>query len=102
MTLNFGGQHNELWCDGGEVNFISKMIKESKQYKNNCLWFTTLVSKKDNLEVIYKALKKQHPKEIETIEMTQGQKQTRFVAWTFHAKVEQKQWFINKEKQNEQ
>lgn len=102
VSLNFGGQHNELWCDGGEVEFISKMINESIKYKKNCLWFTTLVSKKDNLEAIYKELEKHKPKQIETIDMIQGQKQTRFVAWTFHTKVEQQQWFKNKEKQNEQ
>ncbi|BFU77656.1 23S rRNA (adenine(1618)-N(6))-methyltransferase RlmF [Arcobacter sp. 15-2] len=98
VSLNFGGQHNELWCEGGEVSFISKMINESKSYKDNCLWFTSLVSKKENLEAIYKELKKQNPEQIETIEMTQGQKQTRFVAWTYYTKEEQKNWFENKEK----
>ena len=102
LSLNFGGQHNELWCDGGEVEFISKMIKESAQYQKNCLWFTTLVSRKENLAIIYKELEKQNPQQIETIDMIQGQKQTRFVAWTFHTKEEQQQWFKNKEKQNEQ
>lgn len=98
VSLNFGGQHNELWCEGGEVEFISKMIHESKSYKDNCLWFTSLVSKKENLEAIYKELKKQQPKQVKTIEMTQGQKQTRFVAWTYYTKEEQKNWFENKEK----
>jgi len=101
VSLNFGGQHNELWCEGGEIEFISKMINESKKYEKNCLWFTTLVSKKDNLEALYKELKKQNPKQIETIEMVQGHKQTRFIAWTFHTKNEQQQWFKNKEKHNE-
>lgn len=101
-SLNFGGQHNELWCEGGEVEFIYKMIVESQKYKKNCLWFSTLVSKKENLDTIYKELNKQNPKQIETIEMIQGQKQTRFVAWTYYAKEEQKQWFKNKEKKNEQ
>jgi len=101
VSLNFGGQHNELWCEGGEIEFISKMINESKKYEKNCLWFTTLVSKKDNLEALYKELKKQNPKQIETIEMVQGHKQTRFIAWTFHTKNEQQQWFKNKEKYNE-
>ena len=27
--LNFGGQNNELWCDGGEISFITRMINES-------------------------------------------------------------------------
>ncbi|MGB3750816.1 MAG: 23S rRNA (adenine(1618)-N(6))-methyltransferase RlmF [Arcobacteraceae bacterium] len=102
VTLNFGGQHNELWCDGGEVAFISQMIQESVEYQKNCLWFTTLVSKKENLEMIYKELEMINPKQIETIEMIQGHKQTRFVAWTFHTEKEQKDWFENKEKTNEQ
>ena len=101
ISLNFAGQHNELWCKGGEVEFISKMINESFKYKNNCLWFTTLVSKKENLDTIYNELKKQNPEQIEIIEMRQGQKQTRFIAWTFFTKEEQKNWYINKENNNE-
>jgi len=96
ISLNFGGQHNELWYDGGEVEFIGKMIDESVNYKKNCLWFTSLVSKKDNLEALYKILEKQKPNQIKTIEMMQGQKQTRFIAWTFQSKEEQKNWFKNK------
>lgn len=91
-TLNFGGQSNELWCDGGELTFIQKMIKQSVSFKNNCFWFTTLVSKKENLENIYKSLKKVKPFEVETIEMIQGNKISRIVAWTFLNKKEQEIW----------
>lgn len=94
--LNFGGKSNELWCDGGELSFISNMINESAEFKENCLWFSTLVSKKDNLDEIYKRLKKVKPFKIHTIEMKQGQKITRVVAWTFHTKKMQEQWFLNK------
>ncbi len=83
-TLNFAGQSNELWCDGGELAFIKKMITESEKFKNNSLWFTTLVSKKENLKEIYRALKKVDALEVKTIEMKQGQKLTRFVAWSFN------------------
>ena len=31
-ALNFSGRSNELWCDGGEVAFIGKMIDESKAF----------------------------------------------------------------------
>jgi len=34
------------------------MIYESVKYPLQCLWFTTLVSKKDNLKSIYKTLNK--------------------------------------------
>ncbi len=91
-SLNFAGNANELWCEGGEVAFIKKMIKESAKYANQCFYFSTLVSKKENLKVIYKALKAVNPVEIKTIEMKQGQKISRFVAWTFLSKVAQIQW----------
>ncbi len=93
VQLNFGGQHNELWCVGGEVEFISKMIKESIVYKKNCLWFTTLVSKKESLPHIYSKLKEYNPTQIKTINMEQGNKITRFIAWSFLSKQEQNSWY---------
>jgi len=90
--LNFGGKHNELWCPGGEAEFINKMIKESASFKNNCLWFTTLVSKKENLSGIYGELKRVKVTEVKTVEMAQGQKTSRFVAWTFISKLSRNEW----------
>ena len=72
------------------------MIKESFEFKNNSLWFTTLVSKKENLPFIYKALEDIKVVEIKTIDMSQGQKITRIVACTFFDKQEQKNWFKNR------
>ena len=82
-ALNFGGKNNELWCKGGEVTFIKNMIKESSKFQKNVYWFTTLVSKKENLPAIYKALEEIKAVEIKTINMSQGQKITRVIAWTF-------------------
>ena len=82
-VLNFGGQGNELWCEGGEIQFIQTMIRESALYKKNCGWFTTLVSKKESLNAIYKALKNVAVKEVRTIEMQHGNKTSRVVAWRF-------------------
>ena len=95
-ALNFGGKNNELWCKGGEITFIKNMIKESLAFKNNSLWFTTLVSRKENLPFIYKALEDIKAVEIKTIDMSQGQKITRIVVWTFLNKEEQKSWFRNR------
>ncbi len=91
-TLNFGGQANELWCPGGEVTFIKKMIRQSVVQGNKVFWFTTLVSKKENLPSIYKALKLLNPVDVQTIEMKQGQKVTRVVVWTFLTKEMQQKW----------
>ncbi len=91
-VLNFGGQNAELWCKGGELGFITQMIYESVKYPMQCLWFTTLVSKKDNLKNIYKLLNKVGAVEIKTIDMAQGQKISRIIAWTFLSEAQQKNW----------
>ena len=91
-ALNFGGKHNELWCEGGEVAFIKKMIKESFEFSKNCLWFTTLVSRKENLDFIYDALEDIEVMEYKTIDMAHGQKISRVIAWTFLSKEEQKEF----------
>ena len=91
-ALNFGGKNNELWCEGGEVAFIKKMIKESKEFSKNCLWFTTLVSRKENLDFIYDALEDIDVLEYKTINMAHGQKISRVLAWTFLTQDEQKAW----------
>lgn len=94
-VLNFGGQHMELWCQGGESTFISNMIKESANYKTQCLWFTTLVSKKESLPVIRKHLKAVEAIETKIVPMAQGQKISRFVAWTYFNKAERQQFLAN-------
>lgn len=94
-VLNFGGQHMELWCQGGESTFISNMIKESANYKTQCLWFTTLVSKKESLPVIRKHLKAVKAIETKIVPMAQGQKISRFVAWTYFNKAERQQLLAN-------
>ncbi len=82
-SLNFGGQKAELWCEGGEESFVKKMINESAMIPNQCVWFTSLISKKEHLPSIYRALKNVKALEVRTIVMAQGQKTSRIVAWTF-------------------
>ncbi len=83
VTLNFGGQKAELWCKGGEQKFLSDMIRESKGYADQCIWFTSLISKKENLKPCYDALRKVGAITVKTIPMSQGNKITRILAWTF-------------------
>ncbi|MBW3694942.1 23S rRNA (adenine(1618)-N(6))-methyltransferase RlmF [Vibrio sp. T187] len=91
-TLNFGGQKAELWCDGGEAAFVSKMAKESKAFSTQVLWFTTLLSKKENVPTLRQSLEKLGAKQIKVVEMSQGQKISRFVAWSFMDKAERASW----------
>lgn len=93
-NLNFGGQHSELWCEGGEMTFIKKMISESVQFSAQVLWFTSLVSRKDHLHQLTTLLKNIHVLEFKIIEMAQGQKISRILAWTFIPKENRKNWFL--------
>ena len=92
-VLNFGGQNNELWCEGGEKKFIHAMIRQSKSFSSQCLWFTTQVAKQATLKSIYAALDSIGAAEVKTIEMGQGNKKSRIVAWTFLNKDQQSNWF---------
>lgn len=80
--LNFGGQSNELWCEGGEVQFILNMITESELFKSQIDLFTSLVSQKAHVPILVKTLK---IRKIEHAihEMSQGNKVSRFLSWRF-------------------
>lgn len=82
-TLNFGGQEQELWCAGGEAQFLNNMILQSKDFANSIGWFTSLVSKEAHLKTAYKTLNKAGIKTVKTIPMGQGNKKSRILAWTF-------------------
>lgn len=91
-VLNFGGQNNELWCEGGEKKFICDMIRQSKQFATSCFLFSTLVAKQVHLKIIYAELKKVCAIDVKTILMGQGNKTSRIVAWTFLSEEERKEW----------
>ena len=90
--LNFGGQKAELWCPGGEASFVKNMAFESREFAKQVLWFTTLISKKENVRWLRKNLEKVGASEVRIVEMSQGQKNSRFVAWTFKDEEERREW----------
>jgi 23S rRNA (adenine1618-N6)-methyltransferase len=82
-VLNFGGQNSELWCEGGEIRFVSQLIAESALVPHQVQWFSSLVSKASNLPAIEAALRKAGVRQQRVIEMGQGQKISRLVAWSY-------------------
>ena len=82
-ALNFGGQANELWCEGGELGFLRRMIAESAARPALCRWFTSLVAKSAHLPEFEKALVAARAAEIRVIPMRHGQKHSRILAWRF-------------------
>lgn len=82
IALNFEGQANELWCNGGEALFIKRLIKESVLYKTQVTVFSTLVSKSASLSPIKKQLTKAKAN-FEVLAMDLGNKKSRIVLWWF-------------------
>ncbi|MBD1577723.1 MULTISPECIES: 23S rRNA (adenine(1618)-N(6))-methyltransferase RlmF [Vibrio] len=82
-VLNFAGTENELCYEGGEIAFLEKMANESTQFALQVTWFTTLVSKTENVEALREILEKLGVRKIKVVPMAQGHKVSRFVAWKF-------------------
>jgi len=82
-VLNFAGRNHELWCEGGESCFIQRMIAQSAEQPGLCGWFTTLVSKRETLPALYRALTAVKASEVRTIDVSHGQKTSRILAWRF-------------------
>jgi 23S rRNA (adenine1618-N6)-methyltransferase len=81
--LNFGGKRNELITEGGEKTFILTMINQSQEFHQNVHWFTTLVSKDTTLPLLTKRLEQLPVTNTRILEMNQGQKKSRLLAWTY-------------------
>jgi 23S rRNA (adenine1618-N6)-methyltransferase len=80
---NFSGNNNELWYIGGEKAFLHNYLYESSLYQEKSKWFTSLVSKKENIESLQKSSTKLGAVEFKVIPMTQGNKVTRIACWRF-------------------
>ena len=90
--LNFGGQSNELWCAGGEAAFLRRMIDESARLGVAVCWFSSLVAKSEHLPALRRQLQQIGAREVREIAMAQGNKQSRFIAWTFLDAAQRSDW----------
>lgn len=90
--LNFAGQSHELWCEGGELAFIQRMMQQSVAVGHQVYWFSSLVSKKEHVAPLQTLLKQLGVSEQQVVDMAQGNKQSRFIAWTFLTPAQQQLW----------
>jgi 23S rRNA (adenine1618-N6)-methyltransferase len=82
-VASFGGQSNEMWCEGGEAFFISRMIEESESFQKKVGWFTSYVSQEAHLPLLQQKLRTLGVVDLKVLEMGQGQKRSRFLAWSW-------------------
>lgn len=80
---NFSGNNNELWYVGGEKAFLHNYLYESSLFPKKSKWFTSLVSKKENVESLQNSSTKLGVQEFKVIPLNQGNKVTRIVCWRF-------------------
>ncbi|MES1920317.1 hypothetical protein MHBO_002000, partial [Bonamia ostreae] len=76
----------ELVCSGGELAFITKMIKQSLKIQNKIRWFTTMVGRLKTFKQILeklKLVKKESNLIIKTAVLRKGRQSRWFVAWSF-------------------
>jgi 23S rRNA (adenine1618-N6)-methyltransferase len=59
------------------------MIGESIDFASQVHWFTSLVSKRELLRPLKSRLGQTGTTQVKVVEMAQGQKRSRFIAWTF-------------------
>jgi 23S rRNA A1618 N6-methylase RlmF len=78
------GSQNEMVCDGGEVAFVSQIIKDSALLQDRFHWFTSLVGKKQSLRKILSILREKKVKNICTTEFLQGRTKRWGIAWSYH------------------
>lgn len=90
--LNFGGQSTELICNGGESGFLARMITESAGLAQQVFWFSSLVSKAANVAALEKQLRELGATDVRALDMAQGEKHSRLLAWTFLDKKQRRAW----------
>jgi 23S rRNA (adenine1618-N6)-methyltransferase len=90
--LNFGGQSTELICNGGESGFLARMIAESAGLAQQVFWFSSLVSKAANVPALEKQLRELGATDVRALNMAQGEKHSRLLAWTFLDKKQRRAW----------
>ncbi len=92
VVRNFSGTPTELCYAGGEKAFLHNYLYESSQYKQQCFWFTSLVSNVSHVKSMEASLKKLGATAFQVLDMIQGNKVSRVVAWSFLTKSEQEDW----------
>ena len=82
------GRNHEVATDGGEIEFVSKMIEESRQIQDKVKFFSSLIGHKRNVAVLKETLKNIPEVRSSTVtELCQGRTMRWVLAWTYHPDI---------------
>lgn len=89
------GSAVEMVTPGGEVSFVTRMIKESLVLKAKCQWYTSMLGKLSSVQSLLQVLQESQVKNWAVKEFIHGSKTRRWaIAWSFHKARPTKVWHI--------
>ncbi|KAG0478868.1 hypothetical protein HPP92_013587 [Vanilla planifolia] len=78
-----GGTTEEMVCPGGEITFVTQIIKDSVVLKCSFRWFTVMIGRKINLKSLMSKLREVGVSIVKTTEFVQGRTARWGLAWSF-------------------
>ncbi|KAL4608407.1 methyltransferase-like protein 16 [Arapaima gigas] len=85
-SVNTGGV-TEIMAEGGELEFVKRIIHDSLQLKQRLRWYSCMLGKKCSLAPLKEELKKQGVPKVTHTEFCQGRTMRWALAWSFYEDV---------------
>ncbi|KAJ2758104.1 hypothetical protein H4S06_002858 [Coemansia sp. BCRC 34490] len=82
-TLDTSGKDDELYTEGGEEAFLTRLVNESAIHKTRVKWYTTMVGKKGTLKLLKSKIRGAGAKHISEGTLIQGRTTRWVLAWSF-------------------
>lgn len=78
------GAEVEMITQGGEINFVTRMIDESLRIQDKIQWYTSMLGKLSSVTILVETLTKRNNHNYAVTEFVQGNKTKRWaVAWSW-------------------
>ncbi|XP_075995543.1 RNA N(6)-adenosine-methyltransferase mettl16 [Genypterus blacodes] len=85
-SVNTGGV-TEIMAEGGELEFVKRIIHDSLQLKTRLRWYSCMLGKKCSLAPLKEELRKQGVAKVTHTEFCQGRTMRWALAWSFYDDV---------------
>ncbi|XP_041919858.1 RNA N6-adenosine-methyltransferase mettl16 [Alosa sapidissima] len=85
-SVNTGGE-TEIMAEGGELEFVKRIIHDSLQLKRRLRWYSCMLGKKCSLAPLKEELRKQGVTKVTHTEFYQGRTMRWALAWSFYDDV---------------
>ncbi|TSN39315.1 U6 small nuclear RNA (adenine-(43)-N(6))-methyltransferase [Bagarius yarrelli] len=85
-SVNTGGV-TEIMAEGGELEFVKRIIHDSVQLKRRLRWYSCMLGKKCSLAPLKEELRKQGVSKVTHTEFCQGRTMRWALAWSFYEDV---------------